>query len=270
MDEDEDTDDFMTQPPRKKHKRTSNDRNQCLNDVSPRPLTFAGHMCPRCTTPFACPAVLQTKLVGDTITTAIGYLSLDDRLSLSQCSKFYNHYVKKTLKINKHQPQQEEIVNDKHEEEESDEMREAIARSLRETHGNQGDAYMPTKLISIRLPCGNLDFCLTESNGMCVAGQLPAAASTSATSAHSAIELGDVIFSMNGIDFEGIGGLSVWNELLQSAKNAERVLLVSRRVVQDVDHGRVGSGMDTDDDDTADTDVLSLPFCQGKTSLTYL
>ena len=107
---------------------------------------------------------------------------------------------------------------------------------------------------------------------MCVAGQLPAAASA-ATSASTEIRLGDVIISMNDFYFQGIGNLSVWNEKLQSAKNSDRVLLVSRRVVPGVNHGRVGLGMDSDtddDDEDVDDDVLSLPFCQGKHDISYL
>ena len=76
---------------------------------------------------------------------------------------------------------------------------------------------------------------------------------------------------MNDFYFQGIGNLPVWNEKLQSAKNSDRVLLVSRRVVPGVDHGHVGLGMDTDDDDEdVDDDVLSLPFCQGKHDISFL
>ena len=152
-----------------------------------------------------------------------------------------------------------EIVDD----EESKMIRKAMANSLQENHA-KGDV-----LININLPRGKVDFSLTESSdGLCVAGQLPAAASTSAS---TEIRLGDVIISMNDFYFQGRGNLSVWNEKLQSAKNSDRVLLVSRRVVPVVDHGRVGSGMDTDtDDEDVDDDMLSLPFCQGKHDISYL
>lgn len=125
---------------------------------------------------------------------------------------------------------------------------------------------------SIRLPHGPLDFSLTEYNGMCVAEAKEGATSTSATSTRrSDIQRGDIIMSMNEIDFGGLGGVSVWNQLLESAEDHERILLVSRRVVQEVNHSRfrmgMGMGMDLR---SHDDDVLSLPFCQGKHDISAL
>ena len=67
-----------------------------------------------------------------------------------------------------------------------------MANSLQENHA-KGDV-----LININLPRGNVDFSLTESsNGLCVAGQLPAAASaaTSASTEDLALDWGMALFS---------------------------------------------------------------------------
>ena len=192
--------------------------------------------------------------------TGISCVTLSHFFLLCPLPLYTLHTASKSSGSKRARHDSKEIVDD----EESKMIRKAMANSLQENHA-KGDV-----LININLPRGNVNFSLTESsNGLCVAGQLPAAASTSAS---TEIRLGDVIISMNDFDFQGRGNLSVWNEKLQSAKNSVRVLLVSRRVVPVVDRGRVGLGMDTDDDDDEDVDddVLSLPFCQGKHDISYL
>ena len=195
--------------------------------------------------------------------TGISCVTLSHFFLLCPLPLYTLHTASKSSGSKRARHDSKEIVDD----EESEMMRKAMANSLQENHA-KGDV-----LININLPRGNVDFSLTESsNGLCVAGQLPAAASA-ATSASTEIRLGDVIISMNDFDFQGIGNLSVWNEKLESAKNSDRVLLVSRRVVPGVNHGRVGLGMDSDtddDDEDVDDDVLSLPFCQGKHDISFL
>ena len=138
---------------------------------------------------------------------------------------------------------------------EEEDIEEAIAISLRDSEPQVNQEYSgapPAKVIHIHLPPGPLDFCLTESNGMCVAGTMGAAASTTATSAQrSDVQYGDIILSMNDIDLGGLdGGVSAWNTVLASAANRKRTLLVTR--LPNVNHRP------------------TFPFCQGKHDISYL